>query len=160
MSNSLTGHSVTMVDGKSSAFSGNLKNVIGEHAGAFGDVRSLGSVLTHSPNMSYWASTANPYSWVTGFAIAASNGAIILNESQGRWTTESVKKYFDEAEVMAADWLCTNVVMKDCKGGGVQGKIEKAVFNVQPRLTMRRGSMRTGLEVYVRVSITSNPRIF
>lgn len=109
-----------MLGGNCSACCVDLDSVAGEHAGVFGKVHRLGGVLTHSPAILYWASTANPYSGVTSFAIATSTGAVILNESQGRWTTEIGERCLGAPEVMAVDWLSPNVVIKGCKDGGVR----------------------------------------
>lgn len=79
-----------------------------------------GQILGHDLNVSYWASTAHPYSGVTGFAIGASNGALIVTESQGRWTADIGERSSEVSEVMAVDWLSSNVVMKGCKDGGVR----------------------------------------
>ena len=109
-----------MLDGFSPAVCVSLNNAAGGTTGAFREVHRLGGVLTHSSDTAYWASSANPCSDVTSFAIATSKGALVLNESQGRWTRELGERYPNAPEVMAVDWLGPNVMMKGCKDGGVR----------------------------------------
>ena len=117
MSDLLTDDSVTML-----VASAVRVELGGEDINDFGKVHSLRGVLTHDSSTSYWASSANPYSGatVTSFAIAASNGATVLNESQGRWTTKVGERSSNAPEVMAVDWLTSNVIIKGCKDGGVR----------------------------------------
>lgn len=120
MGDVLTGHSVTMVDGKSSASCVDLKSAHREHASNFDTMITLRRVQEQRSNILYWASAANPFHGMTSFAIAASNGALTLSESQGRWTTAISERYLGAPQVVAVDWLSPNVVMKGCEDGGVR----------------------------------------
>lgn len=89
------------------------------------DVQSLDGGLKPF-SRSYWASAANPFSQATSFAIAASCGAIILNESQSGnqswWKREFGERFLhpDTPAVMSVDWLSPHVVIKGCIDGGVR----------------------------------------
>lgn len=160
-----------MLGGNSSACCMDLNNDPGEHASVSDNVLSLRGVLTHNSDISYWPSTANPHSEVTSFAIAASNGAIILNESQWRWTAEVGKRYSDVPEVVAVDWLSPSVVMKGCLDGGVRlwdirvhGESRKSRIQHPSQINRaRRIDQNTivvaGLESQVRISIVGDSLI-
>lgn len=108
-----------MLGGGHSAFGVELTGDAAGPKGLFDKIHT--GVLSHSPNVSYWASTANPYSWQTIFAVAASNGALILNPSEAIWNIDrDVFNSLDQSEVMAVDWLDANVVIKGRKDGGVR----------------------------------------
>lgn len=92
------GHSVTTLGGKCLAGFVDLRYVAGERARTFGDAIGLRDINKQSGLSSYWASAASPYSAVTSFAIAESDSALILNESQGRWFTETGESLLTHAD--------------------------------------------------------------
>lgn len=120
MSVLLTDHSVTELGGDFSASCVNLDFVTGEHGGAFGDDVGQRGLLQHIAGISQWASAANPYSKVASFAIGASNGSLVISQSQARWLVEIGHRSSGAPEVMAVDWLSPNVLIKGCKDGGVR----------------------------------------
>ena len=120
MGNLLTDHSVTELGGKFSASHVNLDFVAGEDGGTFGDDIGQRGLLQRIAGISQWASAANPYSEVASFAIGASNGALVISQSQARWLVEIGVRYSGAPEVMAVDWLSPNVLIKGCKDGGVR----------------------------------------
>lgn len=98
----------------------NLNYVEDENCDTWGSEIGILEMRTRSSDKSFWASSADPYSGETSFAIAASNGALVLSVGEGRWMEQSGERYSDSPEVMAVDWLSSNVVMKGCKDGGVR----------------------------------------
>ena len=120
MSGSLTGYSVTELGGDFSASHVNLEFVEGEHGGTFGDLIGQGGLMRRSEMIRYWASAANPYSGVASFAIGASNGSLVISQSEARWEVNIGDGYSGAPEVMAVDWLSPYVVIKGCKDGGVR----------------------------------------
>lgn len=115
----MTSHSVTRVGGGYAAAGVKINSDAATPAAVFGTIDE--EFLTTSPGASFWASTANPYSKDTSFAVAASDGAFILNESQGRWTVDDdVGWSFDRSDVRAVDWLEPTVVIKGCNDGAVR----------------------------------------
>lgn len=111
---------MTELGGDFSASHVSLEFVEGGHAGAFGDNIGQGGLMRRKEGISYWASAANPYSGVASFAIAASNGSLLISQSQARWCADIGDRYSGAPEVMAVDWLSPNVVIKGCKDGGVR----------------------------------------
>lgn len=98
----------------------NMNYLDDENCDTWGPEIGLRSIMTRCSDKSFWASSADPYSGEASFAIAASNGAIIVSESQGRWMEQSGERYPESPEVMAVDWLSSKVVIKGCKDGGVR----------------------------------------
>lgn len=111
---------MTELGGEFSASHVNLDFVAGEHGGAFGDDIGQGGLLPRIAGISHWASAANPYSEVASFAIAASNGSLVISQSQARWLVQIGDRYSGAPEVMAVDWLSPKVLIKGCKDGGVR----------------------------------------
>lgn len=72
------------------------------------------------PRGVYWASAANPRPDVCSFAIAASNGSLLLHENEGVWILERSQCIHGQREAVAIDWLCPNVVLKGCREGAVR----------------------------------------
>ena len=68
----------------------------------------------------YWGSAANPHTDISTFAVAASNGSIILYESEGMWTHCQSPSMHGRGEAVAVDWLGPHVLLKGSKGGGVR----------------------------------------
>ena len=117
----VTCYSITELDGHYSASCMHLGFNEGNDAGTIGDENGQRGVLRHSPFISYWASAANPYSGTASFAIAASNGSLLLRYCEGgRWCRETVKGDNGEDEAMAVDWLSQNVMIDGCKDGGLR----------------------------------------
>ena len=120
MSDLLRGHSVTLLGGVASACCLDLNKYGTLSATTSGDLLSFRGLGEMASQIYYWASSANPCPGMTSFAIAANNGAVILKESQARWTTQTNQRYHGAPRVKAVDWLSTNVVIKGCKDGGVR----------------------------------------
>ena len=67
-----------------------------------------------------WACAANPCHDVCSFAIAASNGSLLLREDEDEWTLGQSQSSEGLREAVAVDWLCPNVVLKGCRLGEVR----------------------------------------
>lgn len=74
-------------------------------------------MIAPNPTGIYWASVAKPCHGICSFAIAASNGSVLLHENEGRWTLERSPC---PREAVAVDWLCPNVVLTGCREGAVR----------------------------------------
>ena len=117
----LTCFSVTELDGVYSASCINLGFGKGKDADTFGDDVGQAGLLKRSPEVAYWASAANPYSGTASFAIAASNGSLLLSHCEGgRWCRETIEEDNDAHETMAVDWLSPNVMINGGKDGGLR----------------------------------------
>lgn len=114
----LTDPSFTLFGADSAALFMDLSHI--DNESTFERLSSRGCVLKHNPNVTYRASTAHPDPGVTSFAVAGSQNAFILKESQGRWTTEVGARDPDAPDVMAVDWLSPNVVIRGDSDGGVR----------------------------------------
>ena len=113
--------SVTELDGMYAASCINLGFGEGKDAGTFGDNVGQTGLLRQRPGVTYWASAANPYSGTASFAIAASNGFVLLSQCEGgEWCRETVKGDNDTHEAMAVDWLSPNVMIDGGKDGGLR----------------------------------------
>ena len=113
--------SVTELDGVYAASSMNLGFGEGKDADTFGDKNGQLGLLKQTPGVTYWASAANPYSQTESFAIAASNGPLLLSHCEGaRWCRETVEDDNDEHEALAVDWLSPNVIIDGAKDGGLR----------------------------------------
>lgn len=77
-------------------------------------------MMAPNPRGVYWASAANPCHGICSFAVAASNGSVILHENEDRWTLERSQCIEGLREAVAVDWLCPNVVLKGCREGAVR----------------------------------------
>lgn len=113
--------SVTELDGVYAASCINLGFGEGKDTDTFGDKEGQAGLLKQSPGVTYWASAANPYSGAASFAIAASNGPLLLSYCEGgRWCRETVEGDNDAYEAMAVDWLSPHVMMDGGKDGGLR----------------------------------------
>ena len=113
--------SVTELGGVYAASSLNLGFGEGKDAGIFGDNNGQAGLLRQSPGVTYWASAANPYSGTASFAIAASNGSLLLSHCEGgRWCRETVEGDNDAHKALAVDWLSPNVMIDGGKDGGLR----------------------------------------
>ena len=91
------------------------------HAASFGDKACRAGILKQSPGVTYWASTANPYSGTASFAIAASNGPLLLSHCEGGgWCRKTLEGDVNAYETMAVDWLSPHVMMSGGKDGGLR----------------------------------------
>ncbi|CAD6583707.1 MAG: hypothetical protein ASARMPREDX12_001424 [Alectoria sarmentosa] len=107
---------MTALDLNSPAYCLDLSDVTSEQ-----HVKSeIQPIFLPTRNQSLQASTANPFSDAISFAIATSNGALVLNESQGDWAIKLSALHIDSHGVTDVDWLSPNVIMKGCKDGGVR----------------------------------------
>ena len=112
----VTSHRMTALDLNSPAYCLDLSDVTSEQ-----HVKSeIQPIFLPTRNQSLQASTANPFSDAISFAIATSNGALVLNESQGDWAIKLSALHIDSHGVTDVDWLSPNVIMKGCKDGGVR----------------------------------------
>ena len=72
-----------------------------------------------------WASSPRPDPTTSTFAIATSYGAATVAESQSSWSFDRVQTFKSEAfdassEVLALDWLDTNILLNGCRDGTVR----------------------------------------
>ena len=113
--------SVTELDGVYAASCMNLGFGEGKDADTFGNSDGQKGLLKQTPGVTYWASAANPYSQTASFAIAASDGPLLLSHCEGgRWCRETVKGDTDAHEAVAVDWLSANVMIDGAKDGGLR----------------------------------------
>ena len=170
MSDLLTGRSVTTLGGDCPAYWVDLTSVWTAQGDPLGsiDVNGLRGVVTHNPNVVYSASSAKPYPGVTSFAIAASNGALIINANSAHWSIEIGEQNPDAPKVIAVDWLSEKVVIKGCQDGAVRlwdirSRGESRRFQHPSQINhARRIDDNTivvaGLESQVRIFITARPK--
>ena len=76
--------------------------------------------MAPNPAGIYWASAANPRHDMCAFAIAASNGSVLLHESEGQWNLQRSQCAEGQKEAVAIDWLSPSVILKGCREGAVR----------------------------------------
>ena len=84
--------------------------------------------LRATSSQTFWASSARPDSTRSDFALATSVGTFLVAENQAAWdiaNSQSFKpissKNTDlEAEILAVDWLDTNVTLNGCRRGKIR----------------------------------------
>lgn len=89
-------------------------------------------IRRQTTNATFWACSSRPDATVSDFAIATSYGTVIVAEAQSSWSFDRVQTFkhdgdSDEAssrssssEVLAVDWLDTNVLLNGCRDGTVR----------------------------------------
>ena len=73
-----------------------------------------------NPMGHYWGSAANPHTDSCSFAVAASNGSIIVSENESAWGCRYSPSIYGRGEAVTVDWLSPDVVLKGCRAGGVR----------------------------------------
>ena len=87
--------------------------------------RDVSTVIrTHSFG-TIWASSPRPDPTISAFAIATSYGTATVAESQSSWSFHRVQTFNTEdvgasSEVLALDWLDTNILLNGCRDGIVR----------------------------------------
>ena len=87
-----------------------------------GDVSTF---IRAQTNVTFWAAAPGPEPTVPGFAIATSHGTALAAESQSSWSIQRLQNFKREdgdgasSEVLAVDWLDTNVVLSGCRDSTV-----------------------------------------
>lgn len=72
------------------------------------------------PIGTYSASAASPRDGLCIFAIAGSNGTVLLHEHEDTWRSERRETPEGLREVVAVDWLGPNVVLEGYRNGAVR----------------------------------------
>lgn len=85
----------------------------------------VSTTIRPQTNTTFWASSSRPDPTISDFAIATTCGTVIVAESQSSWTFDRIQtfKYEDpdaSPEVLAVDWLDTNVLLNGCRDGTVR----------------------------------------
>ena len=73
-----------------------------------------------NPMGHYWGSAANPHTDVCTFAVAASNGSIIVYENESTWSYSQSPSIHGRGEAVTIDWLSPTVILKGCRAGAVR----------------------------------------
>ena len=76
--------------------------------------------MVPNPAGIYWASAASPRHDMCAFAIAASNGSVLLQENGGQWGLQRSQCAEGQKEAVAIDWLSPSVILKSCREGAVR----------------------------------------
>lgn len=83
----------------------------------------------------YWASAASPRHGPCVFAIAGSNGTVLLHEREENWRSERRPPPEGLRKVVAVDWLGPNVILKGCQNGAVRlWDLRSGAASREPRL--------------------------
>ena len=85
----------------------------------------VSTIIRSQPNATFWASSPRPDPTVSDFALATTNGTVIVAESQSSWSFDRIQTFKHEAsdagpEVLAVDWLDANVLLNGCRDGTVR----------------------------------------
>lgn len=85
----------------------------------------VSTVIRSQMNATFWASSSRPDPTISDFAIATTYGTVIVAESQSSWSFDRIQtfKYEDfdaSSEVLAVDWLDTNILLNGCRDGTVR----------------------------------------
>lgn len=84
------------------------------------------STLFRSPtNATFWASSSRPDPTISDFAIATTYGTVVVAQTQSSWSFGRIQTFgfedFDaSSEVLAVDWLDTNILLNGCRDGTVR----------------------------------------
>ena len=85
----------------------------------------VSTIIRPQTNTTFWASSSRPDPTISDFAIATTCGTVIVAESQSSWTFDRIQTFKSEdpdasPEVLAVDWLDTNVLLNGCRDGTVR----------------------------------------
>lgn len=85
----------------------------------------ISTIIRNQSFGTIWASSPRPDPTTSTFAIATSYGAATVAESQSSWSFDRVQTFKSEAldassEVLALDWLDTNILLNGCRDGTVR----------------------------------------
>lgn len=85
----------------------------------------VSTIIRPQTNTTFWASSSRPDPTISDFAIATTCGTVIVAESQSSWTFDRIQTFkYEEPdaspEVLAVDWLDTNVLLNGCRDGTVR----------------------------------------
>lgn len=84
------------------------------------------STLFRSPtNATFWASSSRPDPTISDFAIATTYGTVVVAQTQSSWSFGRLQTFESEdfdasSEVLAVDWLDTNILLNGCRDGTVR----------------------------------------
>ena len=73
-----------------------------------------------NPMGHYWGSAANPYTDVCTFAVAASNGSIMVSENESVWTYRQIPSIHGRGEAVTVDWLGPDIILEGFRAGAVR----------------------------------------
>lgn len=85
----------------------------------------VSTVIRSQMNATFWAASARPDATISDFAIATTHGTVIVAESQSSWSFDRIQTFKCESieassEVLAVDWLDSNVLLNGCRDGTVR----------------------------------------
>ena len=85
----------------------------------------VSTVIRSQRSATFWAASARPDPTTSDFAIATTYGTVIVAEAQSSWSfdryqTFKCKNFDASSEVLAVDWLDTNVLLNGCRDGTVR----------------------------------------
>ncbi|KAL9066285.1 MAG: hypothetical protein Q9161_007661 [Pseudevernia consocians] len=85
----------------------------------------VSTVIRSQINATFWASSARPDPTISDFAMATTYGTVIVAESQSSWSFDRIQTFKNEdfdasSEVLAVDWLDTNILLNGCRDGTVR----------------------------------------
>ena len=85
----------------------------------------VSTVIRSSTNATFWASSSRPDPTISEFAIATTHGTLIVAEAQSSWSFDRIQNFKHEGldaspEVLAVDWLDTNILLNGCRDGTVR----------------------------------------
>lgn len=86
----------------------------------------VSTVIRSSMNATFWASSSRPDATISDFAIATTHGTVIVAEAQSSWSFDRIQTFLKHdgldasPEVLAVDWLDTNILLNGCRDGTVR----------------------------------------
>lgn len=84
----------------------------------------VSTVMRAPRNTTFWASSSRPDPAISEFALATTRGTIIVAESQSSWSFDRIQTFNNDidasSEVLAVDWLDTNILLNGCRDGTVR----------------------------------------
>lgn len=85
----------------------------------------ISTVIRSQKNATFWAASARPETTISDFAIATTHGTVLVAERQSSWSFDRIQAFECEdlqasSEVLAVDWLDTNVLLNGCRDGTVR----------------------------------------